>query len=758
MSSHHDQELRHQIEYSKSNRSSCKKCKKTIPIDTLRVGQETKSRVFDGWDVSWYHVECFKFKPNINFVAQLKHFDLLRWSDQLKMREILGDQSEIVNAREREIYFNEIWSIKDSLADELKTAQIKKMYTENYSLELTPAQVLHYVADGMAYGRIGPCPSCNNLSVLYDGVHFYCRGWATAYTKCDWYGPHCKRYRFKLLRIPGCKYLQEFQFGHAQPPEELANYVPPDHSAGGGAGSGNGEGGELLGDSPVASRKQTNRPQPGSVLMQIDPAFSKYNSSSSKEMVVEESDRYGFTPYNVMLNIADIVHNANSYYKLQLIKCGSKYYCFCKWGRIGTSVGGATDHDFPTLEDALVEFKKKFVDKTGNEWDERGNFKKVPGRFFIVDIDDHETETDSGVGDIPMAIDLAPSKLPEPVQRLVSKLFDPEMMKKQLENLKFDVKKMPLGKISQTQIKNAYRVLTEIQDLLTAEGTPRNKIVDASARFYTLIPHDFGRDQVPMIDTKEQLLAKMRLVDTMSDIEVANNLRKLSAQSSSGNSLDDNYAVLKTDIQHIDSDSFTFRSIKELAESTMDTKEYIFDIQDIYQINREGESQRYSQWEFNNNRMLLWHGSRISNWVGILGQGLRIAPPEAPKTGYRFGKGIYFADTFSVSAGYCATSQSSPYAILALAEVALGNSEALYRDTYMECPTFGFSSSKAIGMRTPMYYDQFNNTTIIKGPVVSNGLDTSCTHNEYVVYDVSQVNIKYLLVVRVLSEKEQYNF
>lgn len=74
------------------------------------------------------------------------------------------------------------------------------------------------------------------------------------------------------------------------------------------------------------------------------------------------------------------------------------------------------------------------------------------------------------------------------------------------------------------------------------------------------------------------------------------------------------------------------------------------------------------------NRFLLWHGSRMSNWGGILGKGLRIAPPEAPTTGYRvesflfkiiiilllllavflflfiiiifqLGKGIYLADT-----------------------------------------------------------------------------------------------------------------
>lgn len=40
-------------------------------------------------------------------------------------------------------------------------------------------------------------------------------------------------------------------------------------------------------------------------------------------------------------------------------------------------------------------------------------------------------------------------------------------------------------------------------------------------------------------------------------------------------------------------------------------------------------------------RTLLWHGSRLSNWVGILSKGLRVAPPEAPVTGYMVGR-LYF--------------------------------------------------------------------------------------------------------------------
>ncbi len=70
---------------------------------------------------------------------------------------------------------------------------------------------------------------------------------------------------------------------------------------------------------------------------------------------------------------------------------------------------------------------------------------------------------------------------------------------------------------------------------------------------------------------------------------------------------------------------------------------------------------------------LLWHGSRISNYVGILSEGLRIAPPEAPMTGYMFGKGIYFADVVSKAANYCHAKVDSNEGILLLCEVALGN-------------------------------------------------------------------------------------
>lgn len=101
--------------------------------------------------------------------------------------------------------------------------------------------------------------------------------------------------------------------------------------------------------------------------------------------------------------------------------------------------------------------------------------------------------------------------------------------------------------------------------------------------------------------------------------------------------------------------------------------QYDLELQGIFKVARHGEDKRYKAFQKLHNRMLLWHGSRTTNYVGILSQGLRIAPPEAPATGYMFGKGVYFADMVSKSANYCRTSKIDPVGLMMLCEVALGD-------------------------------------------------------------------------------------
>jgi poly [ADP-ribose] polymerase len=68
-------------------------------------------------------------------------------------------------------------------------------------------------------------------------------------------------------------------------------------------------------------------------------------------------------------------------------------------------------------------------------------------------------------------------------------------------------------------------------------------------------------------------------------------------------------------------------------------------IKHAFRVERQDEAGRWSDAGYDNlqdgERLLLWHGSRSTNFAGILKQGLRIAPPEAPVTGYMFGKVRY---------------------------------------------------------------------------------------------------------------------
>lgn len=62
---------------------------------------------------------------------------------------------------------------------------------------------------------------------------------------------------------------------------------------------------------------------------------------------------------------------------------------------------------------------------------------------------------------------------------------------------------MPLGKISKRQIKQAYSILAELQTELKESEPTRAKILDVSNRFYTLVPHNFGMDSPPLLDSED---------------------------------------------------------------------------------------------------------------------------------------------------------------------------------------------------------------------------------------------------------------
>ena len=69
-----------------------------------------------------------------------------------------------------------------------------------------------------------------------------------------------------------------------------------------------------------------------------------------------------------------------------------------------------------------------------------------------------------------------------------------------------DVKKMPLGKLSKTQIARGFEVLEELEKAVDSKN--KKKMMELSSKFYTVIPHDFGRRVPPVMDTLEIIRQK----------------------------------------------------------------------------------------------------------------------------------------------------------------------------------------------------------------------------------------------------------
>eukprot|EP01116_Phalansterium_solitarium_P023164 TRINITY_DN7972_c0_g1_i1.p1 TRINITY_DN7972_c0_g1~~TRINITY_DN7972_c0_g1_i1.p1 ORF type:complete len:951 (+),score=393.50 TRINITY_DN7972_c0_g1_i1:135-2987(+) len=536
-----------------------------------------------------------------------------------------------------------------------------------------------------------------------------------------------------------------------------------------------GEGSEAR---PNLKRKRRAQPRPGSDILKVDDESGK---AGTCEILVTEDDEYGFTPYNVMLNQIQIGTGQNKYYKMQALKNkkSKRWHFFIKWGRIGTDVGHQKIYDKGSEASVIEAFVEKFKEHTGNEWADRDRFVKKGGLYFMVDLDDgneaaddddedavkdekiknlfrskrQKTEATEEAPDATATAAAAP-KLSKEVRDLISLIFDKEMMKQTLASFEVDIKKMPLGKISKKQIKDGYLALSEIQEILQATPVNKARLTDATNKFYTLIPHDFGHLTPPLIDNEETVKKKMSMIEALADIEIANNLMKQTSLTEEEDPVIRNYDSLKTDIKAVPKSSELYQRLETYARNSQDRKyfsNFSFEVEDIFEIEREGERGRFQPWAKNDNRMLLWHGSRLTNWCGILSQGLRIAPPEAPKTGYRFGKGVYLADCVSKSGSYCFTSKQAPTGVLLLVEAALGTMNQLKHDEYMEKAPAGTHSTKALGMNAPNPKEDatiLDDVKLPTGPIVSTGLKTSCSHNEYVVYDVSQITGHYLLRVK----------
>ncbi|XP_072308784.1 protein mono-ADP-ribosyltransferase PARP3 [Eucyclogobius newberryi] len=461
-----------------------------------------------------------------------------------------------------------------------------------------------------------------------------------------------------------------------------------------------------------------------------------------------------YEDYDCMLNQTNIGHNNNKFYVIQLVKEGpERFHTWTRWGRVGET-GQNKLNTFTAVEPAIKEFEKKFKEKTKNSWSDRDNFVSHSKKYTLIEVDgdqDAEVKVDS-VDSRSVSKNVLPCCLDDHTKKLIELIFSNDMFKEAMECMNLDIKKMPLGKLSKQQIAKGFDVLEEL-DVALNKKSKRPVLEELSSKFFTTIPHNFGRNRPPAIDSKEIIEQKKEMLMVLADIELAQTLKSETEKAQEEmietvpHPADQDYNSLKCQLTLVDKKTETYKIIEKYFAKTKCSYRNP-KILNVWEVDREKEGNRFSENEHLENRRLLWHGTNVAVVAAILKSGLRIMP----HSGGRVGRGIYFASENSKSAGYVQTSKNT--GIMFLNEVALGKEHTITDDdsSLRKAPE-GFDSVVARGSVEPdPSQDVFisldgKQVAVPQGPAIPQPQyqDSSFSQSEFLIYNESQCRMRFLL-------------
>lgn len=467
--------------------------------------------------------------------------------------------------------------------------------------------------------------------------------------------------------------------------------------------------------------------------------------------------------YHCTLNQTSINENKNKFYIMQLIKNGSHIYHLIRYGRIGEP-GKVSEKAFTSESEAIKAFTKQFKSKTKNKWGD--DFVKHDGKYFLTEFSYEDELKKVKKETKKISVKKNESRLEKRIQWLLGLLSDKKMMQESLVQLEIDTKKMPLGKIKQSQLNDAKKLLKEVKKEITKYNRKKNtadekkefynSLIKLSDKYYTFVPYSCGRRKPPVVDTNERLNKLNDILEELANIAVTTKIMEES-ENTAVNTIDLVYKEVSTEIKPVEMGSREWNLLTDFVVNTHAPTHY-FKLKplDFYKITRSGEKEIFDKYCKNiQNRQILVHGSRMSNWVSILKNGLMLDPSRlgVAITGKMFGYGVYFANSISKSAQYCGGSYGGTQKIcLALAEVALGNesmrTNSDYRISDKTLKKEGKDSCWGQGQMTPQTYELIDGAKIPVGKLVKSNIPGAyLRYDEKIVYDVRQFYLKYLMIL-----------
>ena len=437
-----------------------------------------------------------------------------------------------------------------------------------------------------------------------------------------------------------------------------------------------------------------------------------------------------------VLQVTDIKTNRNKYYAVELHSSKDKYRVFTHYGRTddldsNPEAGIRESRYCDSLNEAEKIYNRILSEKTSakkgykeiNLASSKIGSKKTFGQSSGVI--DGQTLNKMKDRKITPA-----STLSKPLQDFVDYIYA-EATNKLTSTVNVNITangiETPLGVLTVAQIDKGQNYLDQLSVLLNKNKTKsiENDIIDLTGEFYTVVPHKFGRSkeaaQEAIINSVEKLTAKQDTLQLMRDMLNVNSKGNVLADSA----IEQKYKALDCKIGFLDKNDLKFKEIESHIIKSKVGYGSVGKVKNIYTLRRESEHAVFNKGI--GNEKLLFHGSRVQNWVGILSRGI-LLPKNVVKLGVHrtdagwLGHGIYFGDAINTSLAYAESGRRGT-SFVAIATVALGKIKDYNKITYgLIEPPSGYDSCH--GVRGTQFAD-----------------------DEFVIYNNNQQKLEYLIEI-----------
>ena len=419
---------------------------------------------------------------------------------------------------------------------------------------------------------------------------------------------------------------------------------------------------------------------------------------------------------------ADYKNNNNKFWYIYLY---DDFSVVTEYGRVGKSPQSTTNNH-GSMYQAENYFESKCREK------EKGRNGEIPYRLLNV------VSNNSSAGTITIKEDLA-SIAEKQIQH------DPDtialirhLAKVNIHNIISNTKitynadsglfSTPCGIVTASTITDARNILSKI-GANVASGSVRTEMHGSLINDYLmLIPSDLGMkrfDPAILYKGQEDLQKQNDILDSLEaslNSVLAGTVKIDQTQKQDA----PQPVIFNTKLVKI-TDENIVRLITQKYKSTKKSMHtcYHLNVKDVYEVKIKGMEDNFNRVKNKiNNVMELWHGSSSANLLSIMKGGLIIPPSNAGYcTGRLFGNGIYASETSTKAAGYSYgywSGQTHDRFFVFLLDMAMG--KCYYpTSSYDNFPVPGYDSTYV----RP-------NTCNVK-------------NNECIVYNISQVNLKYLV-------------